>query len=627
MPHSVGMVWSYCRTIREISDNYNFRGFFFLRSDIEKVLQDIRRPDVFGFSCYVWNWEYNKVFARKLKELHPDCLIVFGGPQVPNRSNDFFDENYYVDILVHGEGEYSFADILRERIRDVPDYKTIPGLTVNSGNGIAVKTHKRERVNDLDSIPSPLLSGVFDELLALPYDFHASQETHRGCPYSCAFCDWGSSVFTKVRRFSKERIAEEIDWIGRNKIELLYNCDANFGIFKEDESIAERIAKSKQKYGYPKKFRAAYAKNSNERVYRISSILNKHEMSKGVTLSLQSLNAKTLDDIKRSNIKLPDFGNWIAKYHKGGMPTYTELILGLPGESYDTFVDGIETLLDVGQHEGIFIFPCMVLPNSELGDIEYIKQYGIKSCQVNIPPFHATPSADDVPEYQSIVIETNTMSVKDWRKVYTYAWALQSFHGLGLLRDIAICLKQLFGLKYQDFYEQLTNFAVEHPDTMIGGEFSIFSDYLDRFLDGQIEACVLPKYGDITWPPEEATFLRVVDKKEKFYEEIVNFVKSCSSITDNTTPAEFFESLVVYQKNMILDPSTPERFEFAIMFDIQSLLSEKPEMEKLEIGSLKYKVNARKNFKNDAVQYAREVVWYGRKGGNFKHKTVRISRV
>ena len=101
----------------------------------------------------------------------------------------------------------------------------------------------------------------------------------------------------------------EYDWMAKNRIEVLYNCDANYGLFPEDQELTDALVETKARTGWPKKFRAAYAKNSNERVFDIAKKLNDAGMSKGVTLSLQSLDDLTLDLIKRRNMKINDFSS------------------------------------------------------------------------------------------------------------------------------------------------------------------------------------------------------------------------------------------------------------------------------------------------------------------------------
>ena len=114
-------------------------------------------------------------------------------------------------------------------------------------------------------------------------------------------------------------------------------------------------------------------------------------MNKGVSVSMQSMNKTTLKDIKRANIKLNVFKDLQKKYIEAGLVTYTELILPLPGETYDTFKSGIDELLDSAQHSGIVIYNCTVMPNAEMGDVEYQKKYGFDMIESPIFQAHSNP--------------------------------------------------------------------------------------------------------------------------------------------------------------------------------------------------------------------------------------------
>lgn len=616
LPYSVGMLWSYCKENDAIADAYELGQFLYLRRGIEQDIAELDAPDVVGFSCYVWNWEYNKALAERIRSHFPDVLIVFGGPHVPNASSGFFDTHPYVDILVHNEAEISFAHILLENIKDKPVFESVRGVTVKMPGGRAQKTLPQERIANLETIPSPYLAGIFDDLLMNDFDFHASQETHRGCPYSCTFCDWGSAVYTKVRRFSGERIEHEIDWMAKKKIELLYNCDANFGIYKEDVEIVRYLVDTKVKQGFPKKIRAAYAKNSNERVFEISKILDNANMSKGVTLSLQSLDEGTLDVIKRKNIKFTDFAGWIQRYTESGMPTYTELIVGLPGETYASFTGGLEELLQAGQHQGLFMFPCMVLPNSELSETTYREKHRIEFQRVPVVPIHGSIGDDGIDEYYDLVVSTATMYRTDLQRALLIAWAIQAYHCMGLLQSAVRILCQVLGFGYLEIYDSLLKFAERNPNTIVGQELTIVKRNIQEMLDGAKIINILPDCGDINWPNDEATFLRVIQKKEVFYQDIELFM---SEFVKNQADEGFIRDLIRFQSAIVLDPNSPRQTSVLSNWNFEELLtSDEPEsiqnITKSKSPS-KLTVSHEKAFCGDVETFAREIVWYGRKGG------------
>ncbi|MBC8281274.1 MAG: radical SAM protein [Chloroflexi bacterium] len=629
LPHSVGLVQAYCQTIPQIQENFKFLDFVYLREDPDVVAKNLDNPKIIGISCYLWNWEWSKALAQRVKVHHPECLVVFGGPQVPSKPQNFFQDHSYVDLLVHYEGETAFSEILLEFLKETPNYQAVQGVSVRLEGDRCSVPQFREQNPDLNAFPSPYLSGCFDYLLDQPYGFHATQETHRGCPYSCTFCDWGSAVFTKVRPYSDSRLEAELKWFGENEIELLYNCDANYGLLPRDLGLTKNLVATKQKMGFPKQFRAAYAKNSNMKVFEIGKLLNDADMSKGVTLSFQSMDENTLSVIKRNNIKVQNFEELVKLYHQNDIPTYTEIIMGLPGETHDSFVDGIEKLLDAGQHDGLNIYVCIVLLNAEMGDPAYIEKHGIRTIKTPALLQHSSSSQDPVTEYYDIVIETNSMSESDYKRVFVCAWVVQAFHSLGLTQYLAMYFHYQLDFSYKEFYLQLLEFSRANPDTLLGKEYTRTAEAVEKAVKGGHWGVVDPKFGDVIWPIEEATFLNVTCDKDAFYEEIGGFIRELVSANDWVIDESLLEQMLEYQKQMIIDPYAPESISLdqnynfheyfkAILFGDESKLEQRP---------CSLVITPENCFNGELETYAREVVWYGRKGGKFRHSDVTDANV
>ena len=140
-----------------------------------------------------------------------------------------------------GSSESHARDVIHRIVNTGPDSR-IAGLSVNNVAAEAGPVAKRPRIADLNTLPSPYISGVFDDLFDDRYNFHAVWETNRGCPYACTFCDWGSATMSKVRTFPEDRLQKEIDWFADHRIQWIYGADANFGILPRDETIAEWLA-------------------------------------------------------------------------------------------------------------------------------------------------------------------------------------------------------------------------------------------------------------------------------------------------------------------------------------------------------------------------------------------------
>lgn len=628
VPYAVGSIQAYAETIPEVRENFQFQEPLFLRKDPASVVESMKKPDIIGFSCYLWNWRYNESLAKAVRAIFPDCLIVFGGAQVPNDSKNFFVDHPYVDILVHNEGELAFTEVLVESLSARPDYTKIAGLSIRAEDARAVKTAPSVRIMDLSVLPSPYTSGVFDFLLGKSFILNASQETTRGCPYSCAYCDWGGDSYKKVVRIDEQRILDEFEWFGRNKVEYIFNCDANYGISSLDYAHTVSMIEVRAKHGgYPQKFRMCTAKNSDDRIFEITRLLSDAGMNKGATLSFQSMDEATLETVKRKNIKIQKFSELMDRYSRAGIATYTELILGMPGETYESSKHGIDTLLDEQANTvNLYVYVCALLPNSEMNTPQYSKQNGVKSVRMPLLLAHSTPEAE-LPEYQEVVVETNSMSCEDWQRAYLFYWAIQCLHCLGLVQQLAIVFKKMFGIKYSDFYEKLIDHFTANRESLVGGEIARTRDVVLRSTNGGRLDLIIPKFGEIYWPLEEATFLNFVTNKKDFFDEIRDFVgvlaKECDQFIDNT----LLDDLVLYQSSLVKDPyvselSVPLRYDlhdyFSRLRDGDAMLRKSPS---------RLKIKGDRSFAGDLESYAREVVWFGRKGGRFHHSDVTVECV
>ena len=627
LPYSVALLQAYAQKDPVIREEYSFRGFVYLREPLVDVIQRMQKapPDVVALSVYIWNGNYSLALARAIREAFEWCEIIVGGPHVPMRDTDkFFVDHPYIDIAVRYEGEETFRQLLLERLNQpFDDYSRIKGITYRVSPEETIRTADADRMNDLDSIPSPYLAGVFDELIKEPWDLHATQETHRGCPYQCQFCDWGTATFTKVRRFGDDRLLEEMEWFGKNKISMLYNADANYAMFERDIELTEKLVGIKQKYGFPQKFRAAFAKNSADKVYRASRLLHEADMNKGVTLSFQSMDDNTLTLVKRKNIGTEVFSQLMKRYQQEGIATYSELIIGLPGETYDSFANGIDNLLSAGQHCGLAIYSCELLPNSEMNAPEYRQRHGIKSTLTPVMTYHATPETDPHQEQYEIVTSTATLSEEDWLRTQLFSWAVQSFHCLGLTQFLSIFLKNYSKVSYRAFYEGLIGFGREKPDTLLGKALSSAVELFSNLRNGNPWGGLNSEFGNIVWPPEEFGFLSCVKDIRTFYREIAYW--ACDIAGLNTLKGQALIGEVLWmQEECLIAPHQEASSILALSHNIPEYIEKCTlgEETALEEGVFTYEISRSKTY-SSLEDYAREVVWYGRKGGSRFIKAVR----
>ena len=106
---------------------------------VEDILQDLyeAKADIIIFSCYIWNISFVRELAAELKKVSPEVKIWAGGPEVSYAANKFLMENPAFDLIMQGEGEEVFSELIcltveeKCRIKDV--YKQSESKKVLSG--------------------------------------------------------------------------------------------------------------------------------------------------------------------------------------------------------------------------------------------------------------------------------------------------------------------------------------------------------------------------------------------------------------------------------------------------------------------------------------------------------------
>lgn len=626
LPISAGMLVSYSKSMPFINENVVFHPIVFDGSPKQQLSDKVFSADIIAISCYIWSWNQSMALAREAKKRNPKCTIIVGGPHVPNRVGDFFDRHPYIDIACHGEGEIAFAEILAALMKN-ESLENIAGLSYqDTDSGNVVTTHTRERVADLDKIPSPFLTGVFDDIMSANSDIRWSVtwETNRGCPYGCTFCEWGSNTLSKVKQFGIERLRQDIEWFADHKISWVFCADANFGILKRDQQIAEFLVETKRKKGYPVDFRVAFAKNANERVLSVGNTLSEANLLQGLSLDLQSMDEGVLENIKRKNLKIET----LKKLHNNSdsdTQMTSNLIIGLPGESYESFSSGLSQMVGIGKHLSLYVISCSVLPNSPMAEPEYMEKFGIKTIESPLFLAHSTPkSVDTIQEFEQVIIETNTMNREMYKKSYIFALTVLCFHSSGVLQSIALLFNGMYGMSYKQFYEFLIEFGREHPSSVLGGEIYFYDHCVSGLLNGEGLTQVIPHASDISWYPEEASFIRISERFEDFFEQIDKFLLTLCSENNININSDFLRDVVSYQKNILANHSDFEENILETKWNIHEYISSVREgnLEDLREEPCAYVVRPHVQTMGDLRKFAHEVVLSGRKKGYY-HKIVK----
>ena len=496
-----------------------------VRRAIAGAVADLGQPEVLGLSLYPWNAAYTLAVATEARAANPECLIVAGGPSVPRRPERvrrFLDDHPAIDVVVFGEGELTFRALLRAH-RGLAGFETIPGIAFRD-RGEYRTTDAPERVLDFSVTASPYLDGTFDEL----YERHRSRfsmalcETNRGCPFSCTFCDW--SLTKRVVEFPLERVHAELDWVAAHGFSHVMLADANFGIRPRDTSIARRLVELRGSTGLPNSFYFYLTKNNHGRNLETIEILQSGGIGTWVGLAVQDFDDGVLEAVKRDNIQTGESMKLREICGERGIPTFNELILGLPGQTYKSFTQTIATAMPPLPRHDFVLFLCRLIDNTELGDPESRERFGIETrrClwKTAIPDWDAV-----IDEYQEVVVATRDMPVGDWRRAFRLSFLGAALYNLRLLRVVLHHVVKISGISLGEYLELLADhMMVAEPESV----YAELSGTLDRYADSVLAggSFVLPFPGDSDETPigvDEAAAIVALRRYDRFLAETAAF--------------------------------------------------------------------------------------------------------
>ena len=656
LPYRTGLIWSYCLEHKNIKDNFKLDGWYWYRDEkntIENIFKQIKNPSLAAFSCFVWNWNWNMQMAEMIKKKWPDCVILIGGWQPPmaDRSSGFFKKHPFIDIISHGEGEVTVKEVLQEINKDSKDRDwgkvkgcSMPVRMLNNKQNISFRsinhglkiedvkkiekpdlldtytTDPRPRIDHLALMPSPYLNGLFDEIIKdCEYDLEATIETTRGCPFGCTFCEIGTKYYQKIKTPSIEKVFREIDWLSKNKIIFVYNADSNFGMLPNHIDIARYLIDKKKQTGYPQKHRVDWAKIHGDRVIELAKMFYNAGMDKGITIALQSMNPNTLEAVKRKNMDDGKLSEFLKKYNEADLPSYMELILGLPEESLDTFIDGVCKIMELGQHNYIGIYPLTALPNTPFGDPKYIKQYKLKIIDT-FPAFsHVDVSEQNNFEREKMVVSNRLMNIEEYKETTLWRWLFMFSHYLGYTQYIARFLNITQGLSFKDFYKDFMEFCKNPKNKFFNKELLETKESIDKVIEckGPWGRVVSDVRENFAWDFEEATAINIVRNHNKYLDELKIFV---SKYFENR---KILEELIKYQDITIVNPTRTYPLKEKFSYNFNEVINLSAKLKNTQ-NSL---VIEAKNYNQDIFEWGKETLWWGRRVAANKAKITKSENI
>lgn len=570
LPYTAGVLWSYVYQFETINKQYKLGEFIWRRDPFDVAIETLKDSDIIGFSTYIWNKNYNNDLAKKIKAMYPDKLIIFGGPEPPVEDRKFFKRFPYIDVCIKKEGEITLKNIL-----DNPKEKwpSIPGLLIND-NGNAIDTGEPERISELDTIPSPYLTGLFDNLIKQNPEitWNATLETNRGCPYACTFCDWGSLTYNKIKNFNLERVYAELEWIGKNKCDFVSITDANFGIFPERDSlIADKLIEVQKTYNNPKAYTISWAKNQKREVIDIVKKLIYDGGSKiGLNLSLQTLDDETLEIIKRKNLEMNKVEEVFELCEENNIPLFTELILGLPGQTLDSWKENFYKLYKAGNHTGITVYQAQLLENAEMNLLQK-KLYKLEGTVV-YDYIVGTYSENEVKEGVEVIMSTRDLPRSKMLEAQLFSWLMSTFHINGITNYLSRFLYKYSSVEYQTFYDKFYEYISK--DEVFSKEISrITHHYTNWALEGKIDHTPIQGIEIHGWNLITSTIINLHNENnfDHVFSVVESFIRKTFQLEEPllTQLLEFQKSYLVVHSKMNQYPKTL-KFDFNFLSYLQN---------------------------------------------------------
>ncbi len=292
--------------------------------DIAEVLL-AQNPKIIGLGVYIWNVTETTELVAAIKRIQPDITIILGGPEV-SFEIDQQDIVRLADYVITGEADLKFAEICGTLLRgEKPALKIIASELPELGK------------------------------LALPYDLYDDKdiahrvvyvEASRGCPFTCEFCL--SSLDVPVRQIALPILLENMEKLYQRGLQQFKFVDRTFnlnlttsraileffleryrpGLFVHFEMVPDRL---------PEGLREVIAK-----------------FPPGVLqfeVGIQTFDEATAKNISRRQNYDRLANNFRFLRANTGVHIHADLIVGLPGETVESFGRGFDRLVELGPQE------------------------------------------------------------------------------------------------------------------------------------------------------------------------------------------------------------------------------------------------------------------------------------
>lgn len=422
----------------------------------EKIAADLykQRPDVIGFSCYIWNIGGTIAVIKRLKKILPDVKIVLGGPEVTYETREFMEQHPYVDYVVVGEGEQTFLELL-QAIAAGRSAEGIHGVVYRDGC-LVRENPRRMMLPDLNVIPSPYQDRL-EELENRIVYFECS----RGCPFRCQYCL--SSIEDGVRYFGLERVKSDLKRLIDAGVRQVKFVDRTFNIHKRYAlEVFQFLIDNRKDTTFHFEITADILNPD------VVDFLNENA-PKGLfrfEIGVQSTNDLTNELVQRRQ-NFGKLSNTVIKIREGGkIHQHLDLIAGLPEEDYTSFR---KTFNDV----------YALKPDElQLGFLKMLKGTGVKIRAAE----HGYVWSEE-PPYE--IFYNNVLSYDDVLRLKGVEDILERYSNS---RKFDVSLPYIIAREFEtpfDFFQEFADYWEERGLFKIGHRLKALYEHLHSFLQAR----------------------------------------------------------------------------------------------------------------------------------------------
>ncbi|MBN8538488.1 MAG: DUF4080 domain-containing protein [Deltaproteobacteria bacterium] len=289
----------------------------------EKIL--LQKPKILGFGVYIWNTLEILETIKIIKKMTPDIVIILGGPEISYETEN--QEHYnYCDYVIQGEGDLAFYSLCK----NIFDFQKPPSKVIPS------------------SVPE--ISQI-----QLPYELYLEEdiknrviyvEASRGCPYKCEYCL--SSLDKSVRNFNLENFLDAMGKLMEKGVREYKFVDRTFNLSpKISQSILSFFLQHIEKNLFLH-FEMVPDRLPDE----LKELIKKFPPgSLQFEIGIQTLNEEVAKNVSRKQNKEKIIDNFKFLKEETHVHTHADLIVGLPGESLESFKIGFDQLVGFSPDE------------------------------------------------------------------------------------------------------------------------------------------------------------------------------------------------------------------------------------------------------------------------------------